>query len=149
MTCEECDDLLWPLAAGELEDGQMREVTVHVEQCTSCQDRLDEVRRLAAAAKALPHATPSRSLCLQTKEAVRLELERLGRVRHAFGPVMNADDVAKYLKVTVETVYRHLDEIPHFELEGQMRFRRESLDRWIESSERAQTLFGRVVRAVG
>ena len=148
MTCEEYGALLWAFLADELDQKQDALVRDHLTHCTSCQHRLEQVRRLAAAARALPDDSQSLSLWLETKEAVRVELERAGRAAAAFGPVMDADDLAKYLKVDVATVYRHLEEIPHFELEGQMRFRRESIDSWLESRERGQAVFGFPVRAV-
>ena len=148
MTCEECDSLLWAFAAAELDGEKRVSVEQHVSRCPTCQRRLDEVRRLRAAAQDLADASPSLSLCLETKEALRLELEREGRVRAAFGPLMDADELAKYLKVDVALVYRHLDEIPHFELEGQIRFRRQSIDEWIEAKEQGSTVFGFAVRAV-
>ena len=148
MTCENCDSQLWAFAAGELDGERHASVGQHVSHCPACQRRLDEVRRLTAAAQALADASPSLSLCLETKEALRLELEREGRIRAAFGPLMDADELAKYLKVDVALVYRHLDEIPHFELEGQIRFRRQSIDEWIETKEQGSAVFGFPVRAV-
>ena len=148
MTCEECDSLLWAFAAAELDGEQHACVDQHVSHCPVCRRRLDEVHRLAAAARTLADASPSLSLCLETKEVLRLELEREGRVRAAFGPLMDAEELAKYLKVDVALVYRHLDEIPHFELEGQIRFRRQSIDEWTEAKERGSSVLGFAVRAV-
>lgn len=148
MTCEEYDALLWAFLAGELDQKQDALVRDHLTRCTSCQRRLEQVRSIAAAARTLPDEVPSQSLCLETKEAVRFELEREGRAASALGPMMTADELARYLKVDVALVYRHLDEIPHIELEGQMRFRRESIDRWLESREHGQAVFGFRVRAV-
>lgn len=134
MNCERANPLLWPFAAAELADAPAAELAHHLEQCDACRRLLDGVRRLMASASALSQDEPARTLLLQTKEAVRLELERQGRVRVDFGPVMTPDDVAKYLKVDAALVYRHLDEIPHFEIDGEIRFLRERVDEWLEAN---------------
>jgi len=67
MTCDDCDPLLWALAAGELDGEQCISVEQHVSRCPACQRRLDQVRGLRAAAEGLGDASPSLSLCLETK----------------------------------------------------------------------------------
>ena len=71
--------------------------------------------------------SPSR----ETEEAVRRGT--------AAGPaeVFDIEGLAAFLCVGVEDVRRCLDEIPCFEVAGKLRFRRSSVERWIEERERA------------
>jgi len=148
MTCDLCRERIWDYCAGDLPADEAASVEAHLAECASCRQAESEVRRICEAASGLTHADEDRALWLQTKEAIREELGRQGRGDAAFGPVMNADDLARYLKVDVSVIYRRLDEIPHFELEGTILFRRESVDAWLSSMERGQSLFFVANRAV-
>ena len=145
MRCYDVRVLLWPFAKDELSASEAAAVRDHSAGCPDCARELAQVQQLVAAAVELPGMDPSIGVLLQTKEEVRLELERQGVWRVAFGPVMTPEEVARYLKVDVAAVYLHLHEMPHFELDGETRFRREAIDEWIAAGEELPRLAPRVV----
>jgi excisionase family DNA binding protein len=55
--------------------------------------------------------------------------------------VMDIKDVAKYLDVSQMSIYRYAQEgkIPAFKIGGQWRFKRKSIDKWMEDKERFNT----------
>ena len=54
------------------------------------------------------------------------------------GRLLDADDVAAYIGMTADWVYREVraGRLPHIRLGRYVRFRRESIDAWLEASER-------------
>lgn len=53
--------------------------------------------------------------------------------------LLEADDVAEYLGMRTDWVYREVraGRLPHIRLGRAVRFRRESIDAWLEARERA------------
>ncbi len=51
--------------------------------------------------------------------------------------VMTIDEVADYLKMKVVTIYKHaqVGKIPAFKVGSKWRFKRETIDKWIEKQE--------------
>jgi len=50
--------------------------------------------------------------------------------------IMTPVELSAFLKLPLKSVYDLLDEIPHLVLDGQIRFRRTSVDDWLESKEK-------------
>lgn len=127
MTCVECQELLSQLQKRELGKQEAQEVATHVKVCQTCQERLDVLEQLDAFLRALPTPPPQ----LETLLSIRDEVHRavLG------DEILDADQVATYLKLSRDEVLSRLDELPCFEVAGRVRFRRDTLLRWIESRE--------------
>ncbi|NQT33012.1 MAG: helix-turn-helix domain-containing protein [Candidatus Omnitrophica bacterium] len=51
--------------------------------------------------------------------------------------VLTIDEVADYLKMKTVTIYKHAQEgkIPAFKVGSKWRFKKETIDRWIENQE--------------
>ena len=70
------------------------------------------------------------------------EASRLPDARHrapsAVPRLLEADDVARYLGMRTDWVYREVraGRLPHIRLGRAVRFRRESIDAWLEARER-------------
>ena len=55
-----------------------------------------------------------------------------------FAPVkeiMTLEEVAAYLQIEPDVVWKLLNEIPHFEVGGELRFKKSSVDEWIRMKE--------------
>jgi excisionase family DNA binding protein len=52
---------------------------------------------------------------------------------------MTIDEVAKYLRMKKVTIYKHAQEgkIPGFKVGSKWRFKKSSIDKWIEDKEKA------------
>ena len=55
-------------------------------------------------------------------------------------PVMTLKEVAEYLKMKEVTIYKHAQEgkIPGFKVGSKWRFKKETIDNWIEKQEKNQ-----------
>jgi excisionase family DNA binding protein len=53
------------------------------------------------------------------------------------GTVMTLQELAEYLKMKTVTIYKHAQEgrIPGFKVGSKWRFKKDSIDRWIEEQE--------------
>ncbi|MBN1671512.1 MAG: hypothetical protein JXR37_10790 [Kiritimatiellae bacterium] len=52
--------------------------------------------------------------------------------------IMDMYDLAHYLKVGVEDVEQMLDQLPHFEFAGKIRFRKVRIEQWLSERERVR-----------
>jgi excisionase family DNA binding protein len=50
--------------------------------------------------------------------------------------MMTPEELAEYLKIPANSIYDMLGEIPHLILAGRVRFRRSSIDKWLDSREK-------------
>lgn len=52
--------------------------------------------------------------------------------------VMTVEEVAKYLKMKVVTIYKHAQQgrIPAFKVGSSWRFKKSTIDKWIEKQEK-------------
>jgi excisionase family DNA binding protein len=52
--------------------------------------------------------------------------------------MMTVEELAKYLKMKVVTIYKHAQEgkIPAFKVGSKWRFKKETIDEWIKQQER-------------
>jgi len=119
-------------AAEELNPEQARTIEEHMESCAACRCRLDALEAVDAALSGLPRMEPSASAVLATRRALSQE------VRGAAAPeVMTLDEVAEFLRISLDELEEVVLELPAFELAGQLRVRRSKLVEWVAARERA------------
>lgn len=51
------------------------------------------------------------------------------------GEIMSIDELARYLRMSVEKIFEIIDQIPKFRIGYEYRFVRSSIDQWIRSLE--------------
>jgi len=58
-----------------------------------------------------------------------------GTARHEEDVIFDIKELADYLKVSKQWVYErtHLKEIPHLKIDGQLRFRKSDIDKWLKT----------------
>jgi len=133
----ECDvtyEELARLADGEFDPERAGELGEHVKSCGACRQRLDALEKADAALGSLPRLQPSASAVLKTRRLLSRE------VRGGAEPeIMTLDEVAEFLRISLDELEEVVLELPAFELAGQLRVRRGRLLEWIEARERAYT----------
>lgn len=133
MNCNECLKMLSEYCDHEMAEKSSREVDAHLKKCPACRQQLRLMESIGAAAMSLTRHAPGMECLLNTAAAIhkRAGMER----RTEFGPVLDFDELADFLRVDCEIIGQYLDEIPSFELGGKLRFRKKSVEAWIESKE--------------
>jgi excisionase family DNA binding protein len=58
-----------------------------------------------------------------------------GNSQHAADVIFGVEGLAQYLNVSKQWIYErtHLKEIPHLKIDGQLRFRKKDIDKWLNS----------------
>lgn len=97
------------------------------------QKEQEMLRRIHSLAAELPRHEPGTEAVLRMKAAF-FERPRPQR-QTEFGPVLDMEELAEFLRVDRAALEPYLDEIPCFELGGKMLFRRKSIEEWIERRE--------------
>lgn len=132
MDCDLTRDELAAHAAGELDAGRAGEVERHAAACAQCRRRLAALRAADAALAVLPRLEPPAGALLRTRrllaEAVRGQAEP---------EIMTLDDVAGFLRISLDDLEEMVLDLPAFELAGRLRVRRSRLLGWIQARERA------------
>lgn len=136
MSCDGFLAGLQGLVDGEECDPELRE---HARSCPACAERLEGHTSLRGALRLSAVEEPSvgarfRTLLALARAAAECEVT----VRANPPAVMTLPEVALFLRVPEAQVRRMVHQLPHFVAGGELRFRRESLERWIEREERRQ-----------
>jgi len=131
VNCDVTYEELAALAAGELPPERAGQVRAHLPACPRCRRRVEALGRADAALAGLrPQAPPPRALL-----AVRRELAAVTRPARP-AEVMTLEEVAAFLRITPDQLADVLEDLPAFELAGQVRVLRQRLIEWLEQRER-------------
>jgi len=132
MDCDVTYEELARFAAADLDAGRARDVAEHAKSCGPCRRRLDAVRAVDAGLRALPRAEPPAAALLRTRRLLSDE------TRGTRAPeIMTLDEVAEFLRISLDDLEEIVLELPAFELAGQLRVRRARLIEWVEEREQA------------
>ena len=131
MTCNVTYDELAAFAANDLPAARRGAVELHLGECAACRRRLDALRRADSALRQLRRLEPPPEAVRDARDAFRSHAASLPPPE-----IMTLDDVARFLRVPLDDVRAMWDELPAFELAGQIRVRRTKLMEWIEERER-------------
>jgi hypothetical protein len=130
MACEITYEELSAFTLGDLSTGKQDDLREHIAACASCRERVAALADVDAALEAMPAARPSCTALLATRRALA------GVTRGGAPEVMTLEEVADFLRIGMDDLDEIVEELPAFELGGQIRCRRESLLAWIERRER-------------
>ena len=131
MNCDVLYEELAALVSGDLDAKREATLREHAAECERCRKRLDALTRAdTALGRVTPHQ-PSAAAMLDARRAIADEV----RGPQA-GEIMTLDEVAAFLQLEEQQMDEVADELPAFELAGQIRVRRSKLMAWIEQRER-------------
>lgn len=134
MDCNVTYEELAAWKAGDLPSLRSRRLKVHTAACATCRKRLATFEQADLLLHSMSSPAPAAAAILAARR-------RLATVTRA-GPaseIITMEEVAEFLRLTPEQVGELIDELPAFELAGQIRIRRQKLLDWIEQRERGYT----------
>lgn len=134
MNCDITYQELAALAAGDVSDERREELREHLAACAVCTERLAALGEVDAVLRALPPVAASASVILAARRVLS-EVTRGARTPE----IMTLPEAAEFLRITPEQLGEIVEELPAFELAGQIRIRREKLIEWIQQRERNYT----------
>ena len=131
MNCETTYEELSGLARDELDVRRCDELREHLVACETCRRRLAALNRTDEVLKSLPPFTPPAEAILAARRALVPEIRP-----EPASEIMTLEQTAEFLRITPGQLGEIVEELPAFELAGQIRLRRETLLKWIEQRER-------------
>lgn len=134
MKCAKYRQMLSEYQEGDLSKKEAVTAEKHLKTCKKCQKELESLREVSLLSKKLTRYEPGNKVVLEVKSFIygKAQPER----RTQFGPVLNMNDLAEFLRVDKETIEQYLDELPCFELGGNVLFRKKSIEEWMEAREK-------------
>ncbi len=134
MNCDITYEELAEYSSGDVGPERGEELSEHVSGCESCQERLSALDRADVALEGLTALRPPGWAMLAARRALS-EVTRGAGVRE----IMTLEGAAEFLRISPEQLGEIIEELPAFELAGQVRVRRERLIEWIQQRERDYT----------
>ncbi|MBW3625784.1 MAG: zf-HC2 domain-containing protein [Armatimonadetes bacterium] len=150
MRCDESRDRLSPLLDREVSGEELESLRHHLEECPACCRELALLCCADAQALDVPFPAPAGDLWERVRSAAGLPERRATPEVPALadGEVLTPEEAARFLRVTLEALTETVDSLPHFRIGGQLRFRKRSLEAWMEMQERSpETMRGPNVAA--
>ena len=131
MSCVIDDEQLIAWIDGDLPEASAQAIASHVRECDRCRQRAATIRQADAALRSRQRDVPPAHAMLATRRALDQALRPL------IAPeIMSLDEVAGFLRISGEQMAELMDDLPAFELAGQVRVRRTSLLQWLAERER-------------
>lgn len=131
MNCEITYEQLGALAIGELDAKQAAEVREHLVQCERCRNRMAALNRIDEMLGTLRPLRPPASTVLATRRALAQQIRT-----SPVSEIMTLEEAADFLRITADQLGEIVEELPAFELAGQIRVRRDRLLEWVQQRER-------------
>ena len=155
-----CKDVQMELVAyldEELSTMWQKAIKAHLAECADCAQEAGEIRGVTQITQNFAGITPKENWWtnLQAKlesektTDVATEMRHLRNTLHdlserlersdvnsvLMNEIMTMEEVAEYLRVDVDTVWNMMDELPHFQIGYELRFKKSSIDEWIHAKE--------------
>lgn len=130
MTCESNDELLAQYAAGETEAGERQKLVRHLARCEACSERVAALQQVDRALRTLRPRLPGAGVLRSVRQAIAQETRRAVQ-----NEIMTLDEVAAYLRIPTADLEEFVEDLPAFEVAGQVRVRREQLTEWVGERE--------------
>ena len=161
MKCEEIRDRLTEFLDEELPDDLQKTIQTHLDECEGCRKELESLKSVLSVCQQWKGIQPSRDWeselkrkLTKTQRPPEMEIEILRSAviglsqriqkleeRNALPPtlegeIMTVDELARYLRISVDKIFEMINQIPRFSVGYEIRFVRESIDQWIRSLEK-------------
>jgi hypothetical protein len=115
---------------GTLSRRETATVAQHLAECPACRRRLDNMRQAETELAELAGQPVPAETQLRVQERIGLTQNR---------DILTIEEAADLLRLNSDQMAEALDDLPWFELAGQIRFRRQTLFDWIRERERECT----------
>ena len=158
MKCHDVQEELIAYIDGELSPMGRHAIEAHLTECHDCTVKYEELRKTVDWTHQVKPIQPTQDWWEQLQErlhasqsepdlsseirAVRESIACLeGRIDQYLGQfgqvreIMTLEEVAVYLQIESEAVWNLINEIPHFEVGYELRFKKTSVDKWIQMKE--------------
>ena len=118
--CELVDDYI----DGNLNTNDNKIFETHLKKCSKCHNYVEKYREIQT------FITQKKAVCIPDDADMRIRMSLRTEINENTSDknVLDIEDVAQLLNITVSDVVDMLDELPAFEISGRIRFRRQSIE---------------------
>jgi len=120
---------------GEAAADEIRLMETHLAACPDCADKVAGLKKTAASVDKIAE-TPVPEFLGERLSASFEKKQPAAENHEALSEIMTPQELGEFLKVPIGTIYELLSDIPYLTLAGQIRFRRSSVERWLELREK-------------
>lgn len=152
MKCKDIQAELVTYLDKELSSIGQKTIEAHLEECDVCSRELQELRGIIGATHQWEGITPAENWRQKLQSRINAEKPRklTAEIRHLrtaidalvermerqnIPEVMTLEELASYLRIDPDAVWSMLDELPHFQIGYELRFKKSSIDEWIRFKE--------------
>ena len=116
----------------ELSDADRKEFEKHLYSCSECREIMSSFQNTSVLMDTVKGVEPSIEL-----SAAVIDKVRTPQPESASGndEILTLFELARFLKITESEVYELLSDIPYLKFAGRIRFRKSSIEKWLEISE--------------
>ena len=125
---------------------EINELEAHAAKCLECARKIDNIKKTIGAIDQIDENTMPDFL----EEKMVSFFEKLNTNSNgtfddknklkSHDEIMTPAELAEFLKLPIKAIYELLNDIPHLSLAGQIRFRKSSIDKWLDSREKAAVI---------
>ena len=134
MDCKVTYEELAGWKAGNLPAPRARWIKAHTVACATCRTRLNTLDQSDLLLRSLSVPGPAAGAILAARRRLTGVTQPVTTAE-----ILTMEEAAEFLRLTPEQVGELIEELPAFELAGQIRIRRQKLLDWIEQRERGYT----------
>lgn len=134
MACNVTYEELSAWKAGDLPASKAQRIAAHTAACAACRAKLDMLNEVDLILRSQPAPVPSADALLAARHRLT-EVTGAGNTSE----IMTIDEAARFLRLTPEQMGELIEELPAFELAGQIRIRRQKLLEWVKQREQSYT----------
>ncbi|MDD2717139.1 MAG: zf-HC2 domain-containing protein [Candidatus Wallbacteria bacterium] len=118
---------------GEATGEEIREVEQHLSTCSECSGKISTIRATMKSIDRKDNLPVPEMLC--DKLAASFESREQNSAGSAPSEILTPVELAGFLRIPLDVIYELLPDIPYLTLAGQIRFRRSSVEKWLELRE--------------
>ncbi|MEZ7891091.1 MAG: helix-turn-helix domain-containing protein [Candidatus Wallbacteria bacterium] len=136
------EELIISYLYNELNDSEIEEMEKHIAVCRECAIKIKDMKKTIFSLTQIKETTLPDFLEDRIADSLKnLTINSENTFVQKNKPdssseIMTPAELAEFLKLPVKAIYEILNDIPHLSLAGQIRFRKSSIDKWLESREK-------------
>ena len=117
---------------GELNREELRKFQLHLESCVNCTNTLTQLESIRESLRSFNTVTMPDEADLRIRRFLKTDTGQLS----IKDEILDIEELARFLKISVNEVVELLDRLPSFEVGGRIRFRKDRIIDWIANQEK-------------
>ena len=122
MNCNDMKELLIAYVYDDISQKERLQLDKHLARCQKCRSELQDFEESVLFCACWQDQPVSKNLIQNTFLSTKPE-------------ILTPEDLARYLRIPLEDILKNLEDIPHIKIGRMVRFRRASIQKWLNAIE--------------